>query len=437
MAIYTFKGTDGDNTAALNKAIDALRMGDELVISKGTWKVGPVDVAKSDVTITFEEGAELLFIYDDMAYPPVFTRWEGQRCYAMHPCFFIHDSKKVTVRGKGILNGNGAPWWEQTMRKKHIQIGPYSMAEHRLAALNPNYENQPGGGGGRPCQFLRPPLLQIYQCKDVEVDGLMLKDSPFWTLHPVFSVGLKLRNITIDNPADAPNTDGIDIDSCRDVEIDHCKVHVGDDGIAIKSGVGEDALEAAFPSSNIYVHDCIVEAAHGGAVIGSETGCGVHDVKVENCVYTGTDRGVRIKTRRGRAGDIHGLSFKHLKMENVLCPITVNMYYACGSDDENLYKLDKQPVTDTTPHIYDVEIEDIQVSGVRAACGFIVGLPEAPITGLSIKDCHFSLAAEKDLVDPELASMSKGLPPAKSRGIRLRNVDVKFEGITGAQVDQE
>ncbi len=355
----------------------------------------------------------------------------------MHPCFYVHEAKGVTIRGKGVLNGNGQPWWEQTMRKKHIQKGPYSVAEHRLAALNPNYENQPGGGGGRPCQFLRPPLVQMYRCEDVTFDGLTLKDSPFWTFHPVFSKGLKILNVTITNPADAPNTDGIDIDSCCDVEVAHCHVHVGDDGIAIKSGVGEDALEVAFPSSGIYVHDCVVEAAHGGAVIGSETGCGVHDVRVEHCTYVGTDRGVRIKTRRGRAGDIHGLSFKHLKMEHVLCPITVNMYYVCGSNDERLFSLEKQPVTETTPHIHDVEIEDIQASGVRATSAFIVGLPEAPIEHLSIKNCHFSLAKDADLVDTELCEMYKGLPRAKSRGIRLRNVDVKFEGITGAEVDQE
>lgn len=437
MAKYVYKGCEGDNTGLLNKAIDSLRIGDELVIPKGVYKTGPIDIAKSRVTITFEEGAELSFIYDDMSYPPVWTRWEGQRCYCMHPCFWIHDSKDVTIQGPGVLNGNGEPWWQQANRKKHIQQGPYSMAEHRLAALNPNYTSQPGGGGGRPCQFLRPPLLQVYHSEGVTLDGFTLKDSPFWTLHPVFSRKLKIQNVTINNPADAPNTDGIDIDSCEDVEVSGCRVHVGDDGIAIKSGVGEDALEAAFPSSKIYVHDCLVEAAHGGAVIGSETGCGVHDVTFEDCRYIGTDRGVRIKTRRGRAGDITDLAFRRIRMEDVLCPITVNMYYRCGSDEPGLYSLEKQTVVDTTPHISNVTIDGLDVKGVRAACGFIVGLPEAPVTGLSIKHCTFTMADQDKLVDPDESAMAKGLPKCTTRGIRLRNVEVEFDDIKGAEVCKE
>lgn len=437
MAVYRFVGTDTDNTARLNQAIDALKMGDELVIAKGRWQTGPVDVAKTDITITFEEGAELFFYYDEMMYQPVWTRWEGVRCYAMHPCFWIHDAKHVVIRGKGVLDGNGSPWWEQANRKKHIQKGAVSMAERRLASLNANYASQPGGGGGRPCQFLRPPLLQVFRCEDVTVQDLTLQNSPFWTLHPVFSSQVRLLDLTIHNPADAPNTDGIDIDSSRQVEVARCRVHVGDDGVAVKSGMGEDALEAGLASEDIWIHDCVVEAAHGGAVIGSETGGGVHDVRVEHCTYLGTDRGVRLKTRRGRAGDISGLSFRHLRMERVLCPITINMFYRCGSDDPALYSQEKQPVTETTPHIHDVVIEDIDAKGVTSAASFIVGLPEAPITGLSIHHCSFEMAPSEELVDPDLAAMSEGLPKAKGRGIRLRNVEVRFDDIKGAEVDKE
>jgi len=408
-----------------------MEAGDVLSIPKGTYLTSPVTVDKSGLTLVLEEGSIIRFIDDPGRYEPVYTRWEGVRCYAMHPCFWITGCRNVTIKGKGVLDGNGSWWWSEADVKKR-QAGPVSPIEKKFAALNPEYARQPGGGGGRQSQFLRPPLLQIHQCEDILLEGITLQNSPFWTLHPLFSKRVSIQQVTIINPKDAPNTDGVDIDSCQDVQVIGCNVTVGDDGIAMKSGIGEDALAVGIPTCGVIVKHCIVRCAHGGAVIGSETGSGIHDIHVSDCVFDGTDRGVRIKTRRGRAGDISGLSFRNIMMHDTLCPITINMYYVCGSKDATVFSLEKMPVTPITPGISDITIEHIKADGIRCMAAFIIGLPEKPVENLSITDCDFTMA-KTGLRPVEESEMYQGLPSNPTRGLRLRNVHVHLAGITGQE----
>ena len=426
MAEYLLVG-DGktDNTAALQALLD---MKGKLVLLRGEYMTGPLTVS-SDTEIEFEEGAVLKFIADFDRYEPVYTRWEGVQCWCMHPCLFITGASNVRIHGKGVIDGNGASWWRTASERRNSSNGPESELEKKFAALNPGYEDQPGGGGGRQVQFLRPPLVQIHRSCDVTIEDVKITNSPFWTVHPVFSDRLTLRNLVIENPADAPNTDGIDIESSTNVTVDSCFVHVGDDGIALKSGSGKSGIEDAAPTSNVRITNCTVKAAHGGAVIGSETAAGISNIEVSDCLFDGTDRGIRIKTRRGRGGKIENLSFKGLRIENNICPIAINMYYRCGCDDKSCFSLDSLPVNPATPSISNVDIEDCHATGSKASNGFIVGLPEMPVTGLRIRNCSFALE-EKPSEAIDKSEMYEGLPVIESRAIRLRNVEVEIENVS-------
>ncbi|MCI2128192.1 MAG: glycosyl hydrolase family 28 protein [Sphaerochaeta sp.] len=424
-----------DDSAALSAALSALSSGDTLSIPAGVYLTGPLTVDTDRITIVLEAHSSLRFLDDPTRYEPVKTRWEGVRCWAMHPCLWITESKDVVIKGEGTLDGNGAWWWTQAGEKKHQQ-GPVTDLERKFAALNPGFLTQPGGGGGRSSQFLRPPLLQIHHSQNVTIQGITLRNSPFWTLHPVFSQKITIRDLTIENPNDAPNTDGIDIDSCQQVTVTGCTVTVGDDGIAVKSGIGEDALAVGIPTTDVDVRDCVVRFAHGGAVIGSETGGGIHHISFANCRFDGTDRGVRVKTRRGRAGDISDLSFTDITVHGALCPLTINMYYMCGATDHSLFSLDAQPVGVTTPHIHDVAVKRLRSDGIRCMAAFIVGLPERPVERLVLEECSFALA--DDGLEPVAQSeMYQGLPDNPSRGIRLRNVSVRLSAVSGCPVEKE
>ncbi|MCK9548001.1 MAG: glycoside hydrolase family 28 protein [Sphaerochaeta sp.] len=418
-----------DNSEALASAFHAIRDGGVLVIPKGVYRTGPLYLQGQGCTIHIEAGAHLSFIAEEERYRPVFTRWEGVDCWAMHPLLLVTDSKDITLNGPGTLDGNGQWWWQQLAHKRAHQSGPQSTIERELAALNPSYPIQSGGGGGRQIQFLRPPLLQVHKSSNVIIDGLTLTNSPFWTLHPLYSSHLLIKDVTIDNPSDAPNTDGIDIESCSSVVVRGCTVSVGDDGIALKSGSGKDGIANGVPTVDVLIEDCTVARAHGGAVIGSETAAGISNVTVRNCRFDGTDRGIRIKTRRGRGGRISNLTFTNLTMQDNLCPLAINMYYRCGSVDERDFSLDALPVSETTPQIEGVRVEECRAIGSRASAAFIVGLPEAPITDLFIKDCHFGVSSNT-LVSTDESEMFEGLASTTGRGIRIRNAHLTLEGVT-------
>lgn len=427
--------------AQLNEKRYVLKKGDDLnevlqknacraavVIPKGDYVVGPIAVP-SHTRLIFEEGAVLNFVDDFNAYPPVYTRWEGVNCWAMHPCVLIKDAKDVCLEGPGVLDGHGEKWWEYILVWKNGGR-PSKLTlpiEKRLGELNPNYKNEPGGGGGRPCQFLRPALLQVLNSENVKISGVTLTRSPFWTFHPICTTNLMVDGVRINNPYDSPNTDGMDIESCVNVVVKNCDVNVGDDGIAIKSGSGKDMMKYQ-RSENIYLENSVVRNAHGGFVIGSETASGVKGAYVKNCQFLGTDRGIRIKTRRGRGGKMTDIKVSDIYMDNVICPISINMFYRCGSDEPMLYSLESQPIDDATPYIGDVLIERVKAENCRSAAAFLAGLPERPLANVVINDCDFKVT---DKVEEGLeAEMCKGIPETDYRGIRVINADAKFNNVT-------
>jgi Endopolygalacturonase len=344
----------------------------------------------------------------------------------MHPLIFINGAKNVSITGDGVFNGNGKRWWDYIYDRRAEQKEPSTEIEKKFAFLNPDYKSQPGGGGGRQTQFLRPPLMQIYNSSDILLEGFTLLNSPFWTFHPVYSSNVHIKGVTVKNPYITPNTDGMDIESSKDVLIEDCLVDVGDDGIALKSGSGEAGIKANRPTENVTVRGCTVKQAHGGFVIGSETAAGFKDITVSGCTFLGTDRGIRIKTRRGRGGKIENIRISDIHMEDTICPITINMYYRCGSDEACLYSTKAQPITATTPSIENVLIENVHSTRSKAA-GFIVGLPEAPIKNLTIKNSTLTVD-DTDPKDFEI-EMFNGIPTSSYKGIRVREAELNEENV--------
>jgi polygalacturonase len=424
-----------DNSAAFAAAQKALNEagGGRLTVGKGIWRTGPIDLF-SNTTLHLDEGAVISFIPEVERYAPVISRWEGVECYALHPLVFASGCEHVAITGKGCLDGNGLAWWDLLREKRRRgQREPESARELELAQLNKGYKNRPGGGGGRGIQFLRPPLVQFFNCSDVVLENVTLTNSPFWTLHPVFCKGIKITGISIINPQDAPNTDGIDIDSSVGVLIENCHISVGDDGIALKAG--SEKTDPKKSTGDVQVRNCAVENAHGGIVIGSETAGDIYDVLAENCLFKGTDRGIRIKSRRGRGGQIRDLEFRNLTMEDNLCPLAINMYYRCGAEGEagkpdGVFSLNPLPFGPTTPQVKNVRISNIRASGCRASAGFIAGLPEAPVENLHIHNSVFS-TNEESPVSPDNSDMFLGIPPVKEKSFRLLYVkDPEFSEVT-------
>ena len=163
------------------------------------------------------------------------------------------------------------------------------------------------------------------------IEGVTFRNSPMWTVSPLACDNVVIRAVTVINPPDSPNTDGINPDSCRNVRISDCYVDVGDDCITIKSGKEDDARRELRACENIAVTNCTLLHGHGGVVIGSEISGSVRNVAISNCIFVGTDRGIRIKARRGRGGVVEDIRASNLVMDGVHCPIVVNLFYGCGA----------------------------------------------------------------------------------------------------------
>jgi polygalacturonase len=215
------------------------------------------------------------------------------------------------------------------------------------------------------------------------MDGVTVQNSGFWQIVPYYSQDLVFHNIRVLAPR-SPNTDAIDPFSSSDIVIDHVFSSVGDDNIAIKSGEinspGPDA-----PSKNITITDCTFENGHGLS-IGSEVAGGVQNVHAERIHFKGTDQGIRIKAARDRGNDVSNISYKDIIMEDVKTAILITEYYPHPAPEG---EVPSEPVGRLTPKFHDIMIENVTATNSGSA-GTIVGLPESPVTGLTMKNVHLA-----------------------------------------------
>lgn len=401
--IYNIKnfGAIGDgrtlNTKVIEDAIEACSQagGGTVYIPSGRFLTGAI-LLKSHVNLYLDAGSTLLFSNDIAEYPVVKSRWEGVEKKVYASCIYGENLENISVTGHGQLDGNGAYWWE-IFRKK---------------------END----------YPRPKLISFDHCKHINISGIKMVNSPSWTINPIGCEDVNIHQITIVNPKDSPNTDGINPESCRNVRISDCHIDVGDDCIAIKAGT-EDT-ERRIPCENIAITNCTMIHGHGGVVLGSEMSGDIRNVVISNCVFEGTDRGIRLKSRRGRGGVVEDIRVSNIMMKGVICPFVMNLYYFCGPRGKDKYVWDKNPypVTDETPSFRRIHFSHITAKDVTAAAGFLYGLAESYIEDVTFD--HISITMAEDAI-PDIPAMMADLEPMKQRGFYCGNMkEVSFHYVT-------
>lgn len=375
------------NTAVIKKAIEKLSSqgGGTLYFPAGTYLTGPI-VLKSNITIDISAGATILFTDDFSEYTPfVEMRYEGVVMKSFCPFFYAYEQENITIKGEGKVDGNGKRWWYGTFTiegahkddvfKKELE-GYQSMWEKE----NPGFQVEEESDWKRTLakKFFRPPFFQPYKCKNFRIEGITVVNSPFWTINPEFCENVVIRGITINNP-DAPNTDGINPSSCKNVIISDCRVTVGDDCITIKSGRDLQGRQYGVPCENITITNCVMTAGHGGVVIGSEMSGDVRKVTISNCVFDGTDRGIRIKAARGRGGIVEEIRVNNIVMKDIAKEaIVMNLFYA---------NVPEEPVSERTPIFRNIHISNLTGSQVNSAC-VIKGIEEMPVENISFSDIN-------------------------------------------------
>jgi hypothetical protein len=259
--------------------------------------------------------------------------------------------------------------------------------------------------------FLRPPFIQPMYCKNILIEGITITNSPFWTINPEFCENITVNGVTIDNPH-SPNTDGINAESCKYVHVSNCHISVGDDCITIKSGKDVPGRAKNMPAENYTITNCTMLNGHGGVVIGSEMSGGVKKVVITNCVFDGTDRGIRIKTTRGRGGMVEDIRVDNIVMKNIKeQAIVLDMQYT---------RMPPEPVGERTPQFRNIRLSNITAYTKQAM--YINGLDEMPVQEISLNDIVFEAET--------------GIVIKNAKDITLHNVRVNTKTGSALQVEK-
>ncbi len=386
-------------TQAIKQAIEAASEagGGTVFFPAGDYITGPIYL-KSHITLHLDAGAYVRFSdnFDDYL-PFVQSRYEGLMTRSFSPLIYAYEEENIAITGRGTLDGQGREWWLQAER--------LGGDMERLNGYHERYqkENQDTLNQYSPFQakkgFLRPPFIQPFFCKNVRIEGVTIVNSPFWTVTPEFCENVTISQVTINNPP-SPNTDGINPSSCSNVHISDCHISVGDDCITIKSGKNESGRMMARPASNYTITNCTMLSGHGGVVIGSEMSGGVQKITISNCVFDGTDRGIRIKSTRGRGGIVEDIRVDNVIMKNIKKEaIRLNMFYA---------QVPEEPVSERTPVFRNIHFSNISAEANVAV--ELIGLPEMPIDHISFSDMTFT--------------SNEGIRVTHARKIELDHVEV-------------
>ena len=416
-----------DDTSALQAAILCCPKDSRVLIPEGTYRIGPLFL-KSDLRLELAKGAVLSAIPDYRRYPILpgliqsfdeeseynLGSWEGNPLDSFASIITGIHVQHVILYGEGTIEGNATHenWWKDDGRLKT--------------------------GGA-----FRPRTIFLGYCEDVTVQGIRIQNSPAWTLHPYFSNQTRWIDLEIRNPKISPNTDGMDPESVDGLEVVGVRFSLGDDCIAVKSGKYYMGSTYKAPSQNIEIRQCYMRYGHGSVTLGSEIGAGVRHLSCHDCIFEDTDRGLRIKTRRGRGKDsvIDDILFENIEMDGVLTPFVVNSYYWCCDPDgksEYVRCKDPLPVDDRTPQIRSLRFRNISARNAHASAAFLYGLPEAKIEEIEFSHVRISFA---DDPRPDYPAMMADVAPCTRQGLMIRNCkklilsDVSVEGAEGPAYD--
>lgn len=350
------------------------RGGGRIVVPAGTYLLrGPLHLV-SNLRLELQEGATLLFDPTPELYlPMVQTSWEGTFVQNYSPFIYARGLHDITITGRGTIDGNAAATFS-TWRP--IQ-DPDKQVSRRM-----NHEEVPVAqrnfGDGH---FLRPQLIQFFDCERITVEGVFMTNSPFWCLHLLRCDNVIVRGVRYD--AKLVNNDGIDPEYTRNLLIEDVDFDNGDDNVAIKAGRDNDGWASDRCSENIIIRNCRFKGLHA-VVIGSEMSAGVRNVFVEDCTTRGyTKRGLYVKTNPDRGGFVENIFMRDCYFEEVEDLFYVTSLYA-GEGADNIH----------FSRINNIIIRGLKCPKVTQSAIAIQGTVAKPVTNVVLEGVQVGSAAK-------------------------------------------
>ena len=359
----------------IQKAIDSCSHdgGGRVVIAKGTYPLNGNIVLKSNVNLHLEEGALLLFSGKSEDFLPVVqTRWEGTELYGHSPMIYAYYADNIAITGPGTIDAQGglefAAWADKEAPDRDRLR---EMGEN----LTPLHERVFGAG-----TILRPSCIQMLGCSRVLVEDVTIKNSPFWTIHPVYCDNVIVRGVTIDSHY--PNNDGCDPESTSNVLIENCTFRTGDDAIAIKAGRDADGRNIGRASRNIVIRNCLFYSECNGLCIGSEMSGGVENVYMDNIRIGSVKNALYFKSNRDRGGYIRNVQVNNISIEHsqgAILRFETNYFGHRGGNHASQYE--------------NFRISNVQANTSDNYAIFMDGYEEKPIKDIEVRNFHVKKAA--------------------------------------------
>ena len=280
-------------TDALQNVIDKAYAngGGVIIVPKGTYLTGAL-FFKPATHLHIEKDGMLKGSDDITDFPVIDTRIEGQNVKYFPAIVNADKVNGFTISGAGTVNGNGLKYWKSFwLRRK----------------FNPKCTN---------LDEMRPRVLLVSNCNDVQISGVRFLNSPFWTTHFYKCNNVKLMHLYIyapSKPVGAPSSDAIDIDVCNNFLVRNCYMSVNDDAIALKGGKGPwaDKESCNGANTNVIIEECVFGFCHSVLTCGSES---VHDrnIILRNCNVSDANRLLHLKMRPDTPQ-----KYEFIKVENV------------------------------------------------------------------------------------------------------------------------
>ncbi len=417
-----------DNTAAINKAIETVSAqgGGRVVIPAGIWKTGVIRLL-DNIDLHAEANSLVLFNPDPKAYPIIETSFEGLNTRRATSPIHARNVQNIAITGEGVFDGSGDAW--RFVKKDKLTdsqwrslIASGGLLDEKTNTWYPSEESKRGhdlsDSFNNPQDlttdaeweaihhWLRPVMVSIANCKGVLLEGVTFRNSPAWCLHPLSCENVIIAGLKVFNPWYSQNGDGLDLESCTNALIVDNLFDVGDDAICLKSGKDKDGRDRNEPCSNVVIRRNTVLHGHGGFVVGSEMSGGVNNIYVADCLFLGTDVGLRFKSTRGRGGVVENIWIENINMINIPTePLLFDLFYSGKSASEDLAhgrltNSDLTPVTEETPSFRHISIRNVRCDGARRAMYFN-GLPEMKIQDIRVENVIISATLGAELLQTE------------------------------------
>jgi polygalacturonase len=428
------------NSKAIQRAIDdAFKAGGGTVmVPAGVFLTGLIEL-KSKVTLNLSEGSTLLgstSMDDYRSDSSVF----GHGGPNPRHLIFAMNANDVAILGSGRIDGQGPAFWELSGKP------PLPEDQQWNAVASHDLTPKPGG---RPS-----PMLLFVNCRGLTIQDVHIENSPGWTVHAMNCDNVNIEGVSIKNPVNGPNTDGIDITGCQDVTITDCKVDTGDDAICLKttSAFGADPRIL----KNVVVTNCHLTTCCNGFKLGTESEGGFENITFSDSVIYNDEvpykerviAGIAIEVVDG--GWIDGVIAKNIQMERTRTPIFIRL----GN---------RKRVHDYPQHgLRNVNIENIQAREGLVASS-ITGLPGSDVQDVTLAHIRAESAMqsrpewvgrsvpEKEAAYPEARMYgmlpASGLYVRHARALRMEDVafaapagegrpSIIFDDVTGARLSQ-